>query len=183
MDNFIQIDSNVNFSQIVDEINFHPDLWDVDKLRQSFPGTPHKDTRSIILRFNDTEDLEGVVDDMECYWRMEAYELPKTLSLVYDFARATRADRIGRVMFTELPAGGVVEPHEDMGAPAHYYERFHIVVQADPGVVFQTGEEKVEMVSGDVWWFNNEETHSIINSSETTRIHLIIDLKTDLYGD
>lgn len=62
--------------------------------------------------------------------------------------------------------------------PACYYDRFHICLQSEPGTIFRCGDEQVYMAPGEVWWFQNLETHSVENHSGAERIHLVADIHT-----
>ena len=35
----------------------------------------------------------------------------------------------------------------------------------------------VNMLTGEIWWFNNQAEHEIINNSADDRIHLIVDIR------
>jgi len=87
-------------------------------------------------------------------------------------------ERLGRAMINKIKPGGRILPHVDSFEHAKYWDRFHIVLQSAPGVVFRCGEEKVYMGTGEVWWFQNAVDHEVINNSAEDRIHLVIDIRT-----
>jgi hypothetical protein len=134
----------------------------------------------IWLRFNrlDPEDQPKVIDDCECVNYPANLDLPQARLIVLDLMRLVEGERLGRVIVTRLPPGGVITPHKDQGAPAAYYDRYQLAVQALPGNVFRAGEEQITMASGDIWWFDNEQEHEVKNNSEGDRIVVIIDIRT-----
>ncbi len=186
MRNFLKF-GNVDTVPLLLAVYRQQELFRVNTIRQDFPGSPHGETETIILRFNDyTPDKDTVVgqviDDIECHDTPEYDRLPEARQLVSWLMARVNGERIGRAIIVRLPKGASVAPHKDQGAPATYYERFHIPLQAFPGVQFSCGDEDdeietVEMRSGEVWWFNNAKTHAILNGSEDDRIHLIADIK------
>ena len=55
--------------------------------------------------------------------------------------------------------------------------RFHVVLHGLPGSLYKCGDEVVCMRTGEVWWFQHREVHSVENNSSDTRIHLLVDLR------
>lgn len=185
MRNFLRLAEGVNVTPLRHAIQLRPDLWNQNTLRTTHPQTPHKQVDDIWCRFNDLApylkggDASAVIDEHEsiCYpaWR----ELPQLRPIVFDLMRLAEATRLGRVLITRLKPGAVIDPHEDGGEHAAYYERAHVVLQGLPGSLFHCGGETVCMRTGEVWWFDNSLTHSVENNSADDRIHLIIDYRID----
>lgn len=159
-----------------------PSLWLENKIRQDFPNSPHKDTESIILRFNKYTDpntvVEEVYDDCECYDTPTYDALPEARQLIFNLMSLVQGERLGRALIVKLPAGGKVSPHRDMGAPADYYDRYHIVIKSLEGNLFRTEDEIVWMKEGELWWFDNTKEHEVVNNSPDDRIHLIVDIRS-----
>lgn len=156
----------------------HPKLWNQNSLRTQHAGTMHAEVEDIWLRFNNIEgDLSNILNDLEC----EAYPawnvLSRSVDLVFQLIQRVRGIRLGRCMFSRLPPNGRVYRHSDQGAYPQYYERFHIVLQGGPGNLFFCGDEYVEMLTGQIWQFENLVEHEVFNNSDKDRIHLIVDLK------
>ena len=80
-------------------------------------------------------------------------------------------------MLNKIRPGGRIFPHADTPVHATYWDRFHYVVQSSPGVMFRVGEEKVNMQTGEAWWFQNLVEHEVVNNSAEDRIHLVIDIR------
>lgn len=171
-----------------------PELWGANPLRQKFmPDSPHREASDIWLRWNEvhqlsdadinglnTDRLVNVLDDCEVRAYPAWTALPYTRNVVLDLMRHVEGVRLGRVMLTRLPHGSRIHPHADAGAPAWYYERYHVVVGCGDGPNrFRIGDEWVDMRPGSVWWVNNEVEHEVVNESGADRIHLIVDIRED----
>jgi hypothetical protein len=167
---------------LLDEINAIPELWEFDTWRQDTPGSPHVDTRWIALRLPESLWLpahvtpERVFEDLTVEDMPALDSLPTARSLVHHLAAFVGAERVGRVLITELKPGGCIRPHVDEGGYADHYDRFHIVLQSAPGNRFTCGADVEEMRAGEAWWFNHKLGHFVQNFSNKPRIHLIIDL-------
>ena len=55
--------------------------------------------------------------------------------------------------------------------------RFHVVLQGLPGSLYRCGDEEVQMLSGQVWWFQHREIHEVLNNSADARLHLLVDMR------
>ena len=160
-----------------------PDLWGENPLRTEFEGSPHHAAQDILLRF---QSIPASVDDAKrhvmtstaCEWWPAWASLPQARALVFDLARRVEAAAIGRVMLTRLPVGKAIDPHVDEGSYAAAFDRYHIVVQSHPGSLFRASDEAVQMLTGEVWWFQNRVEHEVKNNSTDDRIHLIVDLQS-----
>jgi hypothetical protein len=180
MRNFQCLAANVDTIPLLNAIMRQPDLWNQNTLRTDHPNTAHAAVDDIWLRFNKIEEdvPEKVVDDIECINYPAWWRLPQAQALVFDLMRRVGGERLGRVLATRLAPGCKITPHIDGGAPAWYYERFHIVLNSAPGCLFRSGDEMVSMQTGQVWWFDNTKEHEVINNSADDRIHLIVDIRT-----
>lgn len=179
MNNFLRIDEGIDVMPALTQIKMHPELWDQNRLRTTYPGGPHSEASDIWLRFNvvDEADPHKVVDDIEAVNYPAWYALPVARSLVMSLMARVQGERLGRVVITKLRPGKRIAPHPDMGAPATYYRRFHIVLQASPGCIFRAGDEQVSMKTGECWWFDNRQEHEVINNGADDRIVIIADLR------
>jgi hypothetical protein len=183
MRNFLKIAEGVDVVPLLAELARQPELWDQNRLRTTHPMTPHKQVSDIWLRFNDlaeyekTQDAAHVIDEHESIWYPPIHALPAARALIFALMARVHGERLGRVLITRLPPGGKIDPHEDGGSHAAYYERYHIVLQSHPGSIFRAGDETVHMRPGEVWWFDNSKTHEVINESADDRLHLIVDIR------
>lgn len=189
MRNFHRVSQSIDVTPLLNAV-VRKDLWNTETLRTTHPGTPHTQVDDILLRFNDLEPYrnakaEGktideyaglILDEHESICFPAWYDLPEAHNIIFDLMHYFKAVRLGRVLITRLPAGKIIDPHEDGGGHAAYYDRFHVILQNNPGSIFKCGEEQVQMKAGEVWWFNNSITHSVINNSNDDRLTIIIDL-------
>lgn len=172
-----------NVTPLLHQVYLHPELWNEDTVRTQHEGSPHHNCDDILLRFQWMGQFTDppsthVVDDPECIWYPAADVLTEALKLIFDLAHAVKAERVGRVIISRLPPGKSITPHEDGGAVASYYTRYQMPLQSAPGCIFECGGEQLQMQDGQVWYFNNKLTHSVINNSNTDRLAIIVDLKT-----
>jgi len=178
MKNFLKIAQNVNVTPLLLAIARQPELWEQNTIRQDFDLSPHKQTKNILLRFNKITTFDEVVNDTMCENYPPMALLPEARPLVYGLMAQVQGEQLGRALVVNLPKGCKVTPHVDMGAPATYYQRYHIVLQSKVGNVFRAGDEYIHMLPGEVWWFNNEVEHEVTNNSDDDRLHLIVDIRS-----
>lgn len=180
MHNFQLIAGSINVAPLLNAV-MRRDLWNAHTLRTQHPYSPHQQVEDIWLRFNELPtpgQEKEVIDDHESVNYPAWYELLEAQNICLDLMRQMRGERLGRVLITSLAPGKVIAPHVDGGSHASYYERYHVVLQGLPGSIFRCGDETVQMRTGELWWFQNIQTHECINNSADARIHLIVDIKT-----
>jgi hypothetical protein len=177
MKNFYRLAENMDIVPLVCALNASPDLWNQHTLRTEHKGTAHSQVNDIWLRFNEVSDELTVFDDKECINYPAIYQLPEAQKFIFWLMARVKGERVGRCLITELSPGKTIKPHVDMGAPAEYYERYHVVLSGHKGSVFRAGDEQVTMLTGEVWWFDNQQEHEVINNSADDRVHMIVDIK------
>ena len=83
-----------------------------------------------------------------------------------------------------LGRGAEIKPHRDH---ALGYEdgnfRLHIPIVTNPGVRFILDGTQVSMLPGECWYTNVNFMHSVINSGNTDRVHLVIDGGRNAWSD
>lgn len=154
-----------------------PGMWDEFTARQDTPGSAHHATRCIVLRGPDTHNLdkEAVFGCLESIDLPTIERLPAVRELCRMACQLLRVRQLGRVMLVELPAGASIDRHQDEGAYAQHFDRFHLPLVSDPGNTFTCGAETIHMAPGELWQFNHRIEHEVANNSSAARIHLIID--------
>lgn len=177
MKNFYRLFSDIDTTPHVMELMANPGLWNANDIRTKYEQSPHYEVDDILMRFNDLSNISEIVDDKDCLNYPAMFALPRCADLIYMLMGYVRGERLGRCIVAKLPPGGKIAPHVDEGAPADYYDRYHIVLQAAPGCMFQAGDEKIMMKKGDIWWFDNKQQHTVINNSVDDRICLIVDIR------
>jgi len=179
MKNFYRLAQNMDVNPLMLALKVNAELWNENKLRTEHEGTPHSEVNDIWLRFNDLiGNGENVIDDRESINYSAIYKLPETRNLILWLMTRVSGVRLGRCLITELKPGKKISPHVDMGAPADYYERYHVVIAGHKGSIFRAGDEQVTMLTGDIWWFDNKQEHEVINNSADDRIHMIVDIRS-----
>ncbi len=162
-------------------------IWKEDTYLRDYPQGPFQDVESVILRFPSRsgheqekalEEKDPTFDQHESVDLPPFKLLPEARPLVFGLMSLVNGERLGRVIINKLRPGGRILVHCDSLAHATYWDRFHIVLQSFPGVVFNCGGESIRMEQGEVWWFDNSETHEVVNNSNDDRIHLIVDIRT-----
>ena len=180
MKNFLKLAEGVDVTPLNAAIARQPELWNANTLRTKHPHTAHGQVDDIWVRFNevDPQNPLTVVDDTECINYPAMFKLPQIRPLLFGLMKIVEGERMGRVLITKMKPGTRINPHVDMGAPADYYDRYHIVLASTPGCVFRAGEEKVWMRPGEVWWFDNKQEHEVVNNGTDDRTHIVVDIRT-----
>jgi hypothetical protein len=81
----------------------------------------------------------------------------------------------GRSRLMRLAGGSEVPIHVDAIYHWHKHVRIHIPVITNDQVIFHCGGEEVNMKAGECWLFDSWRNHKVVNHSNETRIHLVLD--------
>lgn len=190
MRNFQKIAEGINVTPLLNALYRKVELWKADDFLRKFPQGPFGETDTIYLRFQDKVPVE-TDDDLELYqknklaghdlhecpWREEVGQLPEARAHIMALMTAMGATRLGRCMINRIKPGGKIFPHADSHWHASYWDRYHVVLQSEPGNVFRCGDEQIWMRQSEIWWFQNAIEHEVTNNSAEDRIHLIVDLR------
>lgn len=165
-------------------LHSRPQLWNQHNFRRTFEGTPHGEADDILLRYAapDMQDPSAVIEDMAPVEYPAWYELPQVRPIVFDLMRKMEAVSLGRVIISRLrPGARILEHSDDEGeyATLDTGRRFHVALQGMPGSLYHCGGETIQMLSGQVWWFQHRTLHSVENNSADDRLHLMIDIRTE----
>lgn len=186
MKNFRKITQGIDTMKLLLAIQRRPELWKEDTYLRDYPQGPFGEVESIMLRFpvkSVVETEKELQDHLSRYDQHENVDQPayKVLTearpMVMNLMAYVGGERLGRVMINKIAPGGRVFPHADTPVHANYWDRFHIVLESSPGVVFRCGEEQVYMAPGEIWWFQNAIEHAVTNNSASDRVHMIIDIR------
>jgi hypothetical protein len=170
--NFLRLSTGYPVELALGELMTNEALFHEIEVRQKFEGTAHDDTETIVLR--GPSSLDDILNNLDaenyaCFPRLRSLS-----ELVLEVCSDMGAREIGRVMVVRLKAGGSIKFHRDEGKYARWYSRFHLPLLTNSQCLFQCGNEVVNMEVGDLWWFNHQVGHSVLNKGPA-RIHLIID--------
>ena len=179
---FQLIARNVDTVPLLLTLQRHPELWNADTFRTTYPQTPHAEADDILLRYTGpsaNRSVDTVIEDERPVWLPAAAILPWR-EPVLDLMRRVGAYQLDRLLVTRLKPGTRIAPHADnvgdYAAANDERARFHIVLQGLPGSLYHNGDETVAMLTGEVWTFTPREVHAVENNSIDDRIHLIVDV-------
>ena len=183
MINFYKISQGWDFSGLMAALTSTPSLWNAVDVRTTTENTPHAQVDDILLRFNDLENPA----QHECKNYPAWHTFPEAQNLVFWLMNHVRGTRLGRVIITRLPPGGMITPHIDAASDVGtdedvsegYYNRYHVVLNSNPGCVFRCGDECVNMLSGEIWYFDRHTEHEVINNSNDDRVNMIVDIRSE----
>lgn len=82
---------------------------------------------------------------------------------------------LGRSRLMRLAGGTEVPIHVDAIYHWHRNVRIHIPVITNDQVIFHCGGKEVNMKAGECWVFDSWRNHKVVNHSNETRIHLVLD--------
>lgn len=92
-----------------------------------------------------------------------------------DWFKSVYGGTLYRVAIVLLPPEKQVYPHIDFGSYYANKDRFHLVLNGIYDMIVDGERFRFEM--GDLWWFDNKKTHSVINLSDTPRLSIIFDVE------
>lgn len=151
-------------------------LWVSDTSRQnSFRA--HKYTQSIFhtsfpFNWNPKVDKDYPLIKYSVLDKSIGQEIDTIIKSLEDFYNG----KVGRSMLVRLDPESVITPHTDSGPYLECCHRCHIPIITNDFVHFFIGNEWSIMPEGECVEIDNTVTHSVVNYSETPRVHLIIDI-------
>lgn len=171
LNNFRKILDGINVAPILQQIEDHPEFWNIVDLRTGKPGTVHYDVSDIIMRYPRPKAHQ---------YNFPAFTvLSYARDVVFAIMTAVQGEYLGRVLISKLPPGATIPPHIDHipGGIPLFFSRYQVPLLGEPGVEFHAGDEQLYMEPGYAYWFNNQITHSVMNNSASDRISMVIDLR------
>ncbi len=150
------------------------ELWDLNTFRQkSLRFQNH--TRSIVFEWLDNGWKPGTEPAVET--RNDAP--PALTDAVYACAETLRTHRPGRIaklMLAELGVGGEIARHRDAVPALTCAHRCHVPLVTDRRVRFTVDDTVHFLEPGTAYELDNTRYHSVVNASESPRVHLICDI-------
>ncbi len=182
MNRFIQIAANVDPLAVRLELERHPELWDQDPTRRTYPGTPHAAMTDICVRYMPPEqltDLEARKREHRNVFWPAWHALPSLRPVVFGLMARLQAVELGSILITRLPPGAVIRPHSDAGswAPEWYNCKAHWTVQGASHSM--CNGELCAMECGSVWTFDNLLSHGVSNIGDEDRIAVIVSMRCE----
>jgi hypothetical protein len=81
----------------------------------------------------------------------------------------------GRTRLMRLDGQAEVTRHVDQGYYWFQRVRIHVPIVTEPSVIFECGDDAVNMAVGECWIFDTWRQHRVTNPNDSRRIHLVID--------
>jgi hypothetical protein len=174
MKNFNYI-GKIKINNIKNIINsFNDELWDNFNFRQK-TFEVHKETKTIPLIFDTDFRLKDptYLNEYEIF-KNEFKLLKNKLTKIYGKGFIIRA------ILVMLKSNSKIDRHIDSGESLSVCHRVHIPIITNKNVLFEIDNEIKNLKEGEMWEINNsEKIHSVVNNSDTDRIHLIVDWIND----
>jgi len=169
----------VNVAPFLWEVQANEHLWDENPSRTDNPLSPHHGLSDIWLRYA-PPGVDGSQPHASVWY--DSPIVAAAQDLVYPLMSMVRGDELGGVLLTKIPAGMECKPHTDPGWHARYYQKYAIQIQSAPGQSFNFDNEALVTRPGDVFWFDNSQTHWVPNPTLHERMTLIVCIKTNRKG-
>jgi len=115
----------------------------------------------------------------ECSDTLARKIYPATDELVKWIMEEVKCEALGRIMIVKLLPYTEIPNHIDSGLYFQTYYRFHVPMVTNEGVLFTgANNEEIHMPVGSLCQLNNRDLHGVKNTSDKSRIHIIVDIKT-----
>lgn len=173
-----RIGLTLDVSDILAQLDAHPEAWNRHRPRTETYGTPHSGVSDIWVRYNDWSNFKG---DLAAFngphvpvWYPVIKDIPAARLLCLELLEHLGGGRLGGVLITRIPPGGEVAPHIDRGWHADHYQKYAIQVKGNKEQTFWFEDAQLHPETGDVYTFDNSRTHAVWNPSHEERITLIV---------
>ncbi len=181
---FNKIYSGLDVSAAVKELEKNNHMFGEFNARKE-AGPVHADMDDIWLRYGDIRemiesgDYTKIADKHDSIWLKD---LPECKKLCFQVMSLVDGERLGGVLITKLPPGGVIQPHTDKGWHAEYYDKYYVPIKNSPGAIFGFECGVIDPQIGDVWAFDNSYNHWVDNDTDKERIAMIVCIRQSKYN-
>ena len=134
-----------------------------------------KETMSINLIKGVRYDEGTHFDDTHTTVETAHYQKYKKCREFLNWFENTYGGRIYRVAVVYLGSEKQVYPHIDGGKYYEDKDRFHMVLNGYYD--FTVSDETQRFNAGELWWFDNQQMHHVVNATPIVRVCLIFDVK------
>jgi mannose-6-phosphate isomerase-like protein (cupin superfamily) len=179
---FLRIGTGVDAVPVLLDLLRAPTLWDQNRSRQTYPGSPHGSVSDIWVRYRSPDEVTSETSHNEpfrCVFLPAWRALPALRPLVFGLMARTAAVELGSILITRLAPGCSVAQHSDRGgwAPEFYNTKCHVTLSGTS--LSKCDGETVTMSAGEVWTFDNLLEHSVENPGSEDRIVCIVSLRCE----
>ncbi len=155
----------------------HPELWDEHPERTNYEDSPHRELSDIWARFGDPKRAQDG-SPHDSFWYPSS-DILGIKPICMDVMRMVEGVELGGVLITRIPPGAQCYPHSDPGWHARRYEKYAVQITSAPGQKFCFEEEELETKPGDLFWFDNQYKHWVINPTPYERITMIVCIRKE----
>lgn len=153
----------------------NPQLWNQNTARTASVDSPHHGLDDIWVRFGSEKDASGNTAHMPDWY--ESADVLGLKPFIRQLMHEVGGDILGGVLITRIPAGATCKPHQDLGWHALEYQKYAIQITSAPGQKFCFDDIEIETAPGDLFWFENQSTHWVLNPTNYERITMIACIK------
>lgn len=182
MNNILPLGS-IDISQALLQLKRNPVYWNLYTNRTENYTSPHAGVSDIWIRYRDYKDFDGDWEkfngEHDPIWYEASDAMPAFKDIAFNLMSTVRGERLGGILITKIPPGGAVEPHVDISWHASYYDKYAIQLESHYDQAFCFEEGKYSAQPGEVYWFNNQVSHWVVNNSIVDRITLIVCIRSD----
>lgn len=180
MPNISLLDARFDVGPLLADLAAHPEVWNEHRWRTKHPRSPHREVSDIWARYNALANMGPSFNGPhEAVWYPVIEKLPSVKTLVFDVMRMVEGERLGGVLITKVPSGKQVHPHVDGGWHALHYEKFAIQLAGNLEQSFCFENERLSALPGELYQFNNQAPHWVLNPTSADRVTLIICIRRD----
>jgi hypothetical protein len=152
--------------------------WNMFKDRTAVQS-PHREVDDIYARWGRRDDPDSYRNDKPFQMHWYYQDLQRLLEpLVSSLMTHVGGTDLGGVLITRIPSFKQVYPHTDYGWHATTFSKYCICVKADDNQTFNFEGSELKTKDGQVFWFDNSQSHWVINNSHRERISAIVCVKT-----
>lgn len=175
MPNISLLEARLDVSPLAADLVAHPEVWNEYRWRTQHPQSPHREVDDIWVRFNAIENLGPHFNDPhEAVWYPVVEKIPSVKALSADVLRIVGGKILGGILITRVPAGKQVYPHVDFGWHALSHDKFAVQIAGNTDQAFCFHDERLSALPGELYQFNNQVPHWVVNDSEEDRVTLIV---------
>lgn len=184
MAKFELIDSGVDVSEFLMDIQQQPHLWNKNPCRLSKFG-PHHETQDMIIRyreekpFRDSAKWGDFIGEHVPLWNKTVDYLPISKIMSMDLMKKLNGEILGGVLIYKVEPGKQIYPHIDTGWHPTYYDKYNICLASNPKAAFYYDDCKMVQKAGDIHWFCNNVTHWVKNEGDTDHIVMTVCIHFD----
>lgn len=173
--NIQRLPKQFDIAPLANQLAGHPEIWNQYRWRTEHPRSPHREVDDIWVRYNAIENLGPHFNEPhEAVWYPVVQKIPSVKALVFDVLHAVGGEHLGGVLITRIPVGKQVYPHVDQGWHAVSHDKYAVQICGNSEQSFCFEDESLSALPGELYRFNNQAPHWVLNPSDQDRITLII---------